>query len=94
MHGVTLTRSLTQPNETVKRKSQIPVTIGDIQRIGVPVPLPTYNGTTGRRVTGSTSHTPRAATPEQTRATATPQSHLEREAEVAPPPQAEGRTVA
>lgn len=95
MHGVTLTRTLTQPNETVKRKSQVPVTVGDIHRIGVAVPLPTYNGATGRSVTGSTSYTPRVATPEpHTQVSTMAESHLEREVEFAPQPQAEGRSVA
>jgi hypothetical protein len=95
MHGITLTRTLTQTGETSKRKPQAPVSIGDIHRIGVPIPLPTYNSTTGRRISTSASHTPRAVSPELAGTLRTSRSLIhdgEREAGLAPQP--EGRTIA
>lgn len=93
MHGVTLTRTLTQP-DSIKRKSPVPVSIGDIHRIGVPVPMPTYNSRTGRRASAQTS---RAASPElhtQTQMSGMSNIHLDREREVEFAPEPEGRSVA
>lgn len=97
MHGVTLTRTLTQPTDAVKQKST-PVSVNDIHRIGVPVPLPTHRGRTGRRASASTTHTPRAASPDpQTQAQISSMGHVhsdslrDRDVEAAPP---EGRSVA
>ncbi|KEP54571.1 transporter, monovalent cation:proton antiporter-2 (CPA2) family protein [Rhizoctonia solani 123E] len=69
MRGVTLTRTLTQSGLIEKRRSSAgPVTVDDIKRIGVAIPLPVYNSETGGRVSGSQNqtrtHTPRAASPE------------------------------
>jgi hypothetical protein len=55
MHGVTLTKTLTQTGEPAKSKPQNPVSVSDIQRIGIPVPLPTYNSATGKRVAHSST---------------------------------------
>ncbi|CAE6514254.1 unnamed protein product [Rhizoctonia solani] len=55
MHGVTLTRTLTHSglNDKHKLGTTEPVTVDDIRRIGVPVPLPVYHSETGRRVLAS-----------------------------------------
>ncbi|KAG8691500.1 hypothetical protein FRC11_002686 [Ceratobasidium sp. 423] len=62
MHGVTLTRTLTQsgPSGSEKRRSQNtgPVTVDAIRRIGVAVPLPVYHSETGRRVSSNHSLDP------------------------------------
>jgi len=50
MHSVTLTKTFTQTSESAKRNPQDPVSVNDIHRIGIPVPLPTYNSTTGKRI--------------------------------------------
>lgn len=55
MHGVTLTRTMTQPDEVVKRKPQVPVDINDIHRIDIPAPPPTYSGTPGGTRSGHTT---------------------------------------
>ncbi|QRV79444.1 Sodium/hydrogen exchanger family [Ceratobasidium sp. AG-Ba] len=98
VHGATLTRTLTQPNETAKPRSSLPINLDSIRRIGVAVPMPTYSAM-GEQVTrhgdldarragsqpSSRSHT-RAGTP-------LPNTlEVNRDIEAAPGP--EGRTVA
>ncbi|CAE6483778.1 unnamed protein product [Rhizoctonia solani] len=57
MHGVTLTRTLTQSGlpglEKRDHRDGRPVTVDDIRRIGVPIPLPVYHSETGRRVSST-----------------------------------------
>lgn len=64
MRGVTLTRTLTQPGETAKRNLETSVSVADIRRVGVPVPLATYHSKTGGRTPTSATHIPLPNNPE------------------------------
>ncbi|CCO28971.1 Na(+)/H(+) antiporter [Rhizoctonia solani AG-1 IB] len=65
MRGVTLTRTLTQsglsgPDKRVSHDVG-PVTVDDIRRIGVAIPLPVYHSETGRRMSSGSSPEPTVA---------------------------------
>ncbi|CAE7120169.1 unnamed protein product [Rhizoctonia solani] len=64
MRGVTLTRTLTKSGPNAQRGPSAPVTVDDIRRIGIAVPLPVYDGETGKRssVNHSRAGSPRATT--------------------------------
>lgn len=101
MHGVTLTRTLTQPDEIVKRKRpQVPVDIGDIHRIDIPIPLPSYNGAISGRTTQDSGNLSGQMTPEpilRSRANsigARDRANRDAEHNVEFAPEPEGRTVA
>ncbi|CAE6438790.1 unnamed protein product [Rhizoctonia solani] len=98
MRGVTLTRTLTQSGLSEKRKSSAgPVTVDEIRRIGVAIPLPVYNSETGGRVSGSQNqtrtHTPRAGSPELSGSDAN-RGYPDQEHESGHPLGSQGRAVA
>lgn len=95
VHGVTLTRTLTQTGETVQRNSKAPVLIGDIHRVGIPVPLATYQSQTSGRVSASVTPSLRPNSPELEAglAISAKQSLDEGPRTRAPSPLPEGRTI-
>ncbi|KDN49702.1 hypothetical protein RSAG8_01767, partial [Rhizoctonia solani AG-8 WAC10335] len=97
MRGVTLTRTLTQSGLNEKRRSTAgPVTVDDIQRIGVAIPLPVYNNEAGRSVSRSQnqsqSQTPRATSLELADLDAN-QAHSDQQRESGHAPGPQGRAV-
>ncbi|KAG8715574.1 hypothetical protein FRC08_010446 [Ceratobasidium sp. 394] len=98
VHGVTLTRTSTQMSNIGKPRPAGPVSLDNIHRIGIAVPVPTFHSTTGERIAPSFDPDPHRVGSEMRVhvGAGSPRLgvvHAGEEQSVSPLPDAEGRTV-